>query len=40
MIYLGGQVYEGLFVRNNISNITHIIGGIIGAVLGYRMQKE
>lgn len=40
VIYLGGQVYEGLFVRNNISNITHIIGGIIGAVLGYRMQKE
>ncbi len=37
LIYLGQQVYEGIFVQNNISNLSHIIGGIIGAVTGYQL---
>ncbi|MDO4789262.1 MAG: rhomboid family intramembrane serine protease [Johnsonella sp.] len=39
LIYIGSELYEGAFVRNNISNLTHILGGIIGAVLGYIMNK-
>lgn len=35
VIFIGQQVYEGLFVDNNVSNLSHIIGGIIGAVCGY-----
>ena len=34
-IYIGGQIYEGIFVSNNVSNLSHIIGGITGAVFGY-----
>lgn len=34
VIYFGQQFYEGLFVKNNISNMGHILGGIIGAVFG------
>lgn len=40
VIYIGGQVYNGLFVHDNVSNLTHIIGGIIGASLGYVMNKN
>ncbi|HBN56255.1 MAG TPA: rhomboid family intramembrane serine protease [Lachnospiraceae bacterium] len=39
-VYLGGQVYEGLFVPNNVANLTHILGGFTGAVLGYVMNKN
>lgn len=39
-IYIGGQIYEGLFVRNNVSNLTHILGGVVGAGLGYVMHKN
>lgn len=35
IIYIGGQVYDGIFVKDNVSNLTHIVGGIVGAVLGY-----
>lgn len=38
-IYIGGQIYEGLFVSDYISNLTHILGGIIGSCFGYRMTK-
>lgn len=40
VIYLGGQVYEGLFVQSNVSNLTHILGGFVGAGLGYVMNKN
>lgn len=39
-IYLGQQVYEGIFIEDNVSNLTHIFGGIVGAVLGYVMNKK
>lgn len=39
-IYIGGQIYEGIFVRDNVSSITHILGGGVGAVLGYMMNRE
>ena len=40
LLYIGQQVYQGVFVHDNISNLTHILGGIVGAVLGYIMNKE
>ncbi len=40
VVYIGGQVYNGLFAHDNVSNLTHIIGGIIGASLGYVMNKN
>ena len=40
LIYIGQQVYDGLFIRDNVSNLTHILGGIVGASLGYVMNKN
>ena len=33
-IYIGREVWTGIFVTDNISNLTHIIGGLIGSVCG------
>ncbi len=40
VVYLGQQVYDGLFVKDNISNMAHIVGGIVGAISGYVMRKK
>ncbi len=34
IFWLGSEIYSGLFSLDNISQITHIIGGISGAVMG------
>ena len=39
LIYIGQQVYDGLFIRDNVSNLTHILGGIVGSGLGYVMMN-
>ena len=39
-IYIGQQVYEGVFVQDNISNMAHIVGGLIGSIMGYSMNKK
>ena len=39
LLYIGEQIYQGFFVQDNISNLTHILGGIVGALLGYVMNK-
>ena len=38
--FIGQQVYEGLFVQDNVSNLSHILGGVTGAVIGYRSNKK
>ncbi len=40
VIFIGQQVYEGMFVQDNISNMGHILGGIVGAVAGYTLNKN
>lgn len=40
MLYLGREVCNGVLIEDNVSNFTHIIGGIIGSVLGYRTNKK
>lgn len=40
MIYLGGELVDAITVRDNISQMTHIVGGICGAALGFGMQKS
>ena len=37
LVFIGQQVYEGLFLHDNISNLSHIIGGIVGAAIGYNL---
>lgn len=40
VIYIGQQVYEGIFVRDNVSNLTHILGGIVGSGLGFALNRN
>ncbi|SER90412.1 rhomboid family intramembrane serine protease [Lachnobacterium bovis] len=40
LFYIGGQVFDGLFVKSNVSNLSHIIGGVIGASFGFVLQKR
>lgn len=39
-LYIGGQIYSGLVTSDNISQLTHILGGCVGAGLGYVMHKN
>lgn len=34
-IYIGGEVVDGLTAKDNISQLTHILGGVCGVVLGF-----
>lgn len=38
-LYIGEQIYSGIFIQDNIAHLTHIIGGIVGASLGFVMHK-
>lgn len=40
VFFLGQQIYDGITVQDNISNMAHIIGGIIGGLLGYGLNKK
>lgn len=40
IFYIGQQVVQGLMVEDNISNMSHIIGGLIGGILGYVLNKR
>lgn len=34
-LYLGQQFYDALFVRDNVANFMHIVGGVCGTVFGF-----
>lgn len=40
IIFIGQQVYEGIAVQDNISNMAHIVGGIVGAIVGYLLNQK
>jgi GlpG protein len=40
VIFLGQQVYEGVFLQDNISNLSHVMGGIIGSAVGFKLNKK
>jgi GlpG protein len=40
VFFMGQQIYEGLAVQDNISNTAHIVGGIVGGLLGYVLNKK
>lgn len=35
VLFIGEQIYDGLFVSDNISQLTHIVGGLVGGLMGY-----
>ena len=40
VIFIGQQIFEGAFVRDNISQLSHIIGGIVGSLIGYTWNRR
>lgn len=40
VLFFGQQLYEGIVIQDNVSQITHIIGGAVGATLGYILNKK
>ena len=40
VIYLGQQIWDGITVRDNVSNLSHVIGGLIGAGAGYMLNRR
>lgn len=40
IMYLGREIYTGITVVDNISNITHILGGVVGGFYGYTYNKQ
>ncbi|QTE70256.1 rhomboid family intramembrane serine protease [Clostridiales bacterium FE2011] len=39
VLYLGQQIWQGLFSQDNISQMAHIVGGAVGAVLGFLLGR-
>lgn len=39
-LYIGQQIFDGITVNDNVSNMAHIFGGLVGAVTGYVLNKK
>jgi GlpG protein len=39
VIYIGQQVYQGIFIQDNVSNMAHIVGGLVGSVIGFLLNR-
>ncbi len=40
LIYLGGEIWDAFTAHDNISHLTHILGGVCGAVFGVLYAKD
>lgn len=40
ILFIGQQLIQSITVQDNISNMAHIIGGIVGGVVGYLWNKK
>ena len=40
VIFIGREIYDGIYLNDNISQLSHIIGGFCGALLGFYMNKD
>jgi len=38
VLYIGGEIVDGITLSDNVSQLTHVIGGLCGAVLGMSMR--
>ncbi|MBR5960726.1 MAG: rhomboid family intramembrane serine protease [Clostridia bacterium] len=39
ILYIGQQIWQGLFSQDNVSQMAHIVGGAVGAVLGFLLGR-
>ena len=40
LVFVGQQVFLGITVSDNISNMAHIIGGLIGGIFGFVLSRK
>ena len=40
IIFLGQQVIQGVFATDNISNLSHFAGGVIGGAAGFGLGRD
>lgn len=40
VIYVGKEIYTGITVNDNISQLTHVIGGVFGAIFGFAFRPK
>ncbi|MCR5203114.1 MAG: rhomboid family intramembrane serine protease [Lachnospiraceae bacterium] len=40
VLYIGEQVYQGVVVNDSVSNFTHIVGGVVGASMGFLASND
>ena len=40
VFYLGGELWDAIFINDNISQLTHIVGGLCGTVLGFALSAR
>lgn len=38
-MYLGQEIYNAIFATDDISQLTHIIGGALGLIFGLTMRR-
>lgn len=38
--YIGREMIDGIFVTDQISNFTHIVGGMVGGLIGYGLNVK
>ena len=39
-LFLGKEIYQGVIVDDNISNLAHVIGGVVGSIGGFLMTRK
>lgn len=40
LLFMGQEIVQGVTVADNISNMAHIVGGLVGAALGFKLNKK
>ena len=40
ILFIGQEIVQGVTIADNISNMSHIIGGLVGAALGFKLNKK
>ena len=38
ILYLGGEISDGLFKSDHVSQLTHVVGGIVGIIFGFSLR--
>jgi len=39
VLYLGGEIVDGFVLKDNVSQLTHVLGGVCGAIMGLGMRN-